>query len=260
MLSNEATNTLAAIILLLLIVLCGLGVRAFMRRVNYSPRQVALFVLNEFMVHFVWRASVEGRLQVGANEGALIVSNHRSSFDPCFIGMVANLRKVHWMVAGEYFESPVMGPCLRALEAIPVGRRGIDTAATKKTIRYAENNHLVGMFPEGRINNTDALLLPGRPGAALVALESRVPIIPCYIAGSPQARSVLANFFTPTRVKLTIGDPIDLSPYYEQARDGAVLKEVTREVMKQIASLAGQPDFEPQIAGRNWLPANRDGI
>ena len=33
---------------------------------------------------------------------------------------------------------------------------GIDTAATKTAIRLAQAGELVGMFPEGRINDTDA--------------------------------------------------------------------------------------------------------
>ena len=256
MFSSDTTDILAAIILFVLIAACGLGVRAFMRKVRYSPLQLVLFLSNEFMVHFVWRATVVGRLRIAADAGAVIVSNHRSSFDPSFIAMMANLRKVHWMVAAEYFASPVIGLCLRAIEATPVGRRGVDTAATKQTIRYAESGELVGMFPEGRINTTDALLLPGRPGAALIALKARVPIIPCYIEGTPHADTMLANFFTPARVRLTIGDPIDLSAYYERRRDSAVLRQITLEVMKQIARLAGQPDFEPQIAGRNWMPTD----
>jgi 1-acyl-sn-glycerol-3-phosphate acyltransferase len=258
MFDHDTTTRIAAGALLLLIAAGIACLVRFMRRVHYSPMQVALFVLNEFMSHFVWRATVEGWLPVAANEGAVIVSNHRSSFDPCFIAMITNYRKVHWMVAGEFFESKVMGPCLRALEAVPVGRRGIDTAATKRTIRYAENGELVGMFPEGRINTTDALLLPGRPGAVLVALEARVPIIPCYIEGSPQAESVLANFFLPARVRVKIGQPIDLAEWADCERDAALLQLLTREVMRQIASLAGQSDFEPKLAGRNWHPDHVD--
>ncbi|MCG8585215.1 MAG: 1-acyl-sn-glycerol-3-phosphate acyltransferase, partial [Pirellulales bacterium] len=254
MFSHQTTNLIAAFALAGLLTALGIWVLSFMRRVNYTPMQLALYSLNEFMTHFVWRATVEGSLPTAEGHGAVIVSNHRSSFDPCFVQMVSNYRKVHWMVAGEYFKHPIMGTALRALEAIPTGRRGIDTAATKQAIRYTESGDLVGMFPEGRINTTDELMLPGRPGAILVALMAGMPIVPCYIDGSPQKESVFASFMTPTRVRMKIGTPIDLAPYAGHEREHALLRQLTYDIMKAIAELAGQPDFEPQLAGRKWLP------
>ena len=67
------------------------------------------------------------------------------------------------MVAGEYWKYPVMALVFRTLGCIPVGRRGVDTAATKQAIRLANEGGLVGLFPEGRINTSSELLLPGRP-------------------------------------------------------------------------------------------------
>ena len=94
-------------------------------------------------------------------------------------------RITHWMVAREYCESWPLSWFFRTVEAILTGRGGVDTKAVKQAIRYASEGGLVGMLPEGRINTTDAFLLPGRPGAALVALKARVPVIPVYIEGAP---------------------------------------------------------------------------
>ena len=72
----------------------------------------------------------------------------------------------------EYVMSPAFAWVLRTIEVIPVNRGGIDTAATKQAIRYASQGDLVGMFPEGRINEGGQFLLPGRPGAAMIALKA----------------------------------------------------------------------------------------
>ena len=120
-------------------------------------------------------------------QGAVIICNHRCSLDPAFIGLMVN-RIVHWMVAKEYWEIPVLGWFFRTCQCIPVSRGGIDTAATKIAIRYASQGRLVGMLPEGRINETEQLLLPACSGFVLVALKARVPIIPCYIQGRPVRR------------------------------------------------------------------------
>ena len=110
------------------------------------------------------------------------------------------------------------------------------------------------MFPEGRINTTDGILLPGRPGAALIALKARVPVIPCYIDGSPYDGTPYGALLMPANVRLRIGRPIDLSPYYDRGGDREVQEDLTRRFLKEIARLAGNPDFEPRLAGRFYKP------
>ena len=58
----------------------------------------------------------------------------------------------------------------------------------------------------------------------------------------------------PGQVKLVIGEPIDLQPYYRRDRDRAVLGELTLLFLHRIAELGGRPDFQPQLAGRRWSP------
>ena len=161
------------------------------------------------------------------------------------------------MVAKEYFDIPVVGWFLRITETIPASRGGVDTPATKIAIRYASEGGLVGMLPEGRINMTSQLMLSGRPGAVLVALRARVPIIPCFIHGAPYDGTYWGCLFMPANFRLVIGQPIDLSPYFDRGRDPELLKKIMRDVMKEMARLAGRPDFEPQIAGRRWKPPIR---
>jgi hypothetical protein len=62
--------------------------------------------------------------------------------------------------------------------------------------------------------------------------------------------------FMPSKVRIVIGQPIDLSDHYEQQRDSDSLQQLTLRVLKEIASLADQPDFEPKLAGRRWNPSS----
>jgi 1-acyl-sn-glycerol-3-phosphate acyltransferase len=105
---------------------------------------------------------------------------------------------------------------------------------------------------------TERLLLPGRPGAALVALKARVPILPCYIEDSPYDRVPWSPFFMTARVRVFLGRPIDLSEFYSREQEPGVIQDVLRRAMCAIAALAGRPDFEPQIAGKNWKPSRED--
>lgn len=139
--------------------------------------------------------------------GAVLIANHRSSVDPFFIQLAAGAR-VHWMVAAEYFPHPLFGPLLKSYMAIPTRRGGADNGATKLAIRYASQGGFVGMFPEGRINRTDAPLLTIRPGAALVASKSDVPLVPIWIEGAPVGPEVYSALLMPAKVCVTVGFPV----------------------------------------------------
>ena len=89
-------------------------------------------------------------------------------------------------------------------------------AAIRTAIRLVQQGELVGVFPEGRINTTGQLLLPGRPGAAMIALKARAPVVPCYIHGAPYDGTTLGCLLMPASVRLEIGPPIDLSAYFDR--------------------------------------------
>jgi 1-acyl-sn-glycerol-3-phosphate acyltransferase len=250
MLSAETSDVLA------LCVLAALGswllgwVVLKLRRSPFSPVQSVLYVVNYVLARVLWRLRIHGRFAIRPDQGAVIVCNHRCPLDPSFLALVVP-RAVHWMVAKEYCESPAFRRILQLCETIPVGRGGIDTAATKAAIRSVRQGGLVGVFPEGRINTTSQTLLPGRPGAALIALKARAPVVPCYIHGAPYDGTTLGCMLMPASVRLEIGRPIDLSPYFGREDDREVLREITLRLLSAIAGLAGEPEFQPQVSGRS---------
>lgn len=251
---SPATTQVLAICVLSFI---GLGLVTWavieVRRSPFRPDQTAVYVVNYLIARILWRARIGGRLPIRPGQGAVIICNHRGSLDSSFIALTVN-RVVHWMVAKEYCLHPVLKWFFRICESIPVSRGGVDTAATKLAIRYAQEGELVGLFPEGRINATDQLLLPGRPGAAMIALKARVPVVPCYVAGSPYDGTVWGCLFMPAKVDLEVGQPIDISEYYGRENEREVLEDLTRRFLVEMARLAGSPDFQPQLAGRFYKP------
>jgi 1-acyl-sn-glycerol-3-phosphate acyltransferase len=215
-----------------------------------TPLQATLYGVNYLLTRILWRTEIRGAMPIPPQQGAVIICNHRSSVDPSFIQLATGQRVTHWMVAREYCEHPLLAWFFRTTQAIPVGRGGIDIAATKMAIRYAEEGELVALFPEGRINAGRELLMPGRPGVALIALKARVPVVPCYCSGVPYDGTMLGALCMPARVRTAIGTPIDISAYYGREGEREVLEELTLRFLRAIACLAGQPDFEPGLAGR----------
>lgn len=249
MFSDHATRLMASGVLLAMALAAVAWLEVARRCMGVSHAQLPIYMFNQFMTRVRWRARVEGRIRLLRGQGAVIVCNHIGPVDPAFIALACD-RPVHWMVAREYCKLPLVGLALRILEVIPTGRSGIDTAATKLAIRYAQHGELVGMFPEGRINDRQNFMLPGRAGAAMVALKARVPVVPCYIEGSPFGGKVFRFFFLTAKARLKVGRPIDLSEYYGRDGDREVQRSLTRRFMCEIAALAGLPDYEPELAGK----------
>lgn len=206
--------------------------------------------------------------------GAVLIANHRSSVDPFFIQLAAGAR-VHWMVAAEYFPHPLFGPLLKSYQAIPTRRGGADNGATKLAIRYASQGGFVGMFPEGRINRTSSPLLTIRPGAALVAAKSDVPLIPIWIEGAPIGPEVYSALFLPAKVSVTVGFPVHrpngnlpapesslaLEAPLEDANAETGLTKQTRakhlhwieEAMNASLHLGNRSDEKVSFAGKGWV-------
>lgn len=226
------------------------------RRTRYSAFQYLLFCLTYLLVRLQWRASLPGRPPAPPGQGAVLIANHRSSIDPFFIQMTL-AHPSHWMVAREYCESRAFGWFLRQCEVIPTGRGGVDTASTKSAIRLAAQGGLVGLFPEGRINLSSSFMLPLRAGAILVALRAKVPVIPCYIEGSPFGGPVWSPFAMTARTRVRYGDPIDLSEYYDRQHEDGLLGDVMCRCAAELAKLAGRTDYEPRLAGRRWKEESR---
>jgi 1-acyl-sn-glycerol-3-phosphate acyltransferase len=221
------------------------------RSTQYTALQTAFWLLAHGLTRLLWRTKFEGTFPIGAEGGAVVICNHRSSIDPFFV-QVSVRRVIHWMVAREYCEHPIFGRLLRIAEVIPVNRGGVDTASTKAAIRLVAAGGMVGMLPEGRINTSQEFMNPVRPGSIIVALKGRVPIVPCYIEGAPYRGQVWSPFLMRARARVRYGDPIDLSAYYGQEKDDEVVRKLLLDCVSAIAALAGCDDFAPRMAGRKW--------
>ena len=246
---QEIIATLFIVVLACIpLVVLGAGIL----RSPYTLMQSIFCLGANVLVRLQWRGRVPTHLPLRPGQGAVLVCNHRSSVDPFFVQVSAH-RVVHWMVAKEFCEHPAFRWFLSACEVIPVNRGGIDTASTKQAIRLATAGGAIGMFPEGRINMTDKFMMPCRPGAVLVALKAQVPLIPVFIDGSPYGGTPWSPFFMRSKVRVHFGQPIDVEAYQDHD-ESTVIGELMLRTVRAIAELAGQPDYQPELAGRQWKP------
>jgi 1-acyl-sn-glycerol-3-phosphate acyltransferase len=108
----------------------------------------------------------------------------------------------------------------------------------REALKHLKEGKLVGVFPEGRLN-TGTDLLPANPGIAWLALRSQVPVYPAFIHNAPQGKDIGAPFYTPARVRVQFGPPIDLSEFHDAKKTQELLNQVTQLIMTRLAHLGG---------------------
>lgn len=174
---------------------------------------------------------------------ALVIANHRSPIDPILLWhgylqkvSLRNARPIGFMMAKEFNIWP-FSLAFSALRTILVARDGADIGPSKEALRHLKDGELVGVFPEGRLNLGEGLL-PANPGIAWLALRAKVPVYPAYIAGAPQGTRFIHPFYTLSRVRVTYGEPIDLSAHYGEKKTQELLLEVSEAMMQRVAKLA----------------------
>ena len=197
------------------------------------------------------------------NDPAIIIANHTSPVDPmlmwadhCGSFKSPKIRLPGFMTAKEYCElGGIVGWICKVMESIPVARHGRDMTPAKNALRRLKDSELVGVFPEGKINDVapDKQLIPGDTGAAWLALKSRVPVIPVYIHSAPRGKSMVGSFLVRTHSTLYYGQPIDISRWYDQRLTQEILREVTDEMMLRLAELGGVKP-PPPVAPGPFLP------
>ena len=178
---------------------------------------------------------------------AIVVANHRSGADPNLVA-ASTRRWIHFLMAAEYYEMPVLRWVFRALGCIPVRRDGNDLAATRRALSRLRNGGVIGIFPQGGIQEDDALDVAkagvAKAGVALLASRSGAPVVPLYIAGSPIDDSAIRAFlFRPSRSRVYCGAAIRFPPSDEKPTRDA-LDRFTQDVLSEIAELRAKSRSE----------------
>jgi 1-acyl-sn-glycerol-3-phosphate acyltransferase len=135
---------------------------------------------------------------------------------------------------------------------IPVDRSGGEASerALATGLRVLAGGELLGIYPEGT-RTPDGRLFRGKTGVARLALEARVPVIPCAMVGGFEFQP--PGKITPqfkVRPGVRFGKPLDFSRYYGLETDRIVLRAVTDEIIYEIMKLSGQ-EYVDEYAARH---------
>jgi len=91
------------------------------------------------------------------------------------------------------------------------------------------------VFPEGT-RGDEGQLRPAKPGAALLAVQSGVPVVPAYVSGSGRAWPRGRRLPRPAKVVVTFGPPLRFQRAVGPQRK-AQYETASREMMAAIGEL-----------------------
>jgi 1-acyl-sn-glycerol-3-phosphate acyltransferase len=214
---------------------------AILPRVPATPRPswlyLAIGALSWPIVKLLFRLRARGTENVPATGGVVLAANHLSNFDPWPLAMPFFPRRFfRFMAKAELFWFP-LGLVVAAGGGFKVRRGEGDEEAIATAVALVRNGHAVVMFPEGTRRQKGLRKkreARWRTGAARIALEAGVPLVPAGIAGTDR----LARL-GPLRV--AYGPPVDVDdlaplPIGDAARVATDrLAEAVGELEREVA-------------------------
>jgi 1-acyl-sn-glycerol-3-phosphate acyltransferase len=196
-----------------------------------TPLYNLIGILSAPVLYGLYRLRARGKENLPEG-GFVLACNHVSSFDPWVLGMpLWPKRFLRFMAKSELYWPPLKY-VLNGVGAFPVRRGQRDVQAIETAVQLARESHVVTMFPEGT-RRTKGLVkrFEARPrsGAARIALEAGVPLVPAAVKGTDQ----LLRF---GRLSVVYGMPVEIDDL--RGRDVAeAALEATERLMARIAEL-----------------------
>jgi len=189
-------------------------------------------VLSAPVLYGLFRLRVQGRENLPATGGYVLACNHVSSFDPWPLAMrLWPKRYLRFMAKSELYWFP-LAILLRNVGAFPVHRGQRDTVAIETAVGLARGGHVVAMFPEGT-RRTKGLVkrheARPRSGAARIALEAGVPLVPAAVKGTDKLTRLGA-------LRVAYGKPVAIDDLRDREL-GEAAHEATSRLMERILEL-----------------------
>jgi 1-acyl-sn-glycerol-3-phosphate acyltransferase len=147
----------------------------------------AIAALSWPLLYGLFRLRARGRENLPVTGGYVLACNHISNLDPWPVGLPLWPRRwLRFMAKSELYWWPAKY-LLDGAGAFPVHRGLGDVEAVETAVRLARDGNVVVMFPEGTRRSKGLVkkhVARPRSGAARIALEAGVPLVPCAVAGT----------------------------------------------------------------------------
>jgi 1-acyl-sn-glycerol-3-phosphate acyltransferase len=184
------------------------------------------------VIKFAFRYQTAGKEHLPASGGYVLAAGHASNLDPWAIGLAIWPRRfLRFMAKSELFWFP-MAQIATGAGAFKVNRGQADLEAIETAVRLARAGNVIAMFPEGTRRKKGLRKrheAGAHTGAARIALEAGVPLVPAGIKGTDGLRRL-------EQWRVRYGAPVDIDDL--RGQDVAeVAREATDRLMAAINTL-----------------------
>jgi 1-acyl-sn-glycerol-3-phosphate acyltransferase len=200
------------------------------------------------------KITFQGLENIPDHGGAVIALNHTSYVDwlPASLAALQRRRRLRFMIKAEMQEVAAVNYVIRHAKLIPVDRRvGADAYAV--AVQRLREGELIGLHPEATISRSFELR-QFKTGAARMALEAQVPVLPLIVWGAhriwPKDRP--KHLF---RAKIPI--VVAAGPALLPSGDAEQLNVALRQRMNSL--LYRVQEEYPHPEGAYWVPRRLGG-
>lgn len=135
--------------------------------------------------------------------GALLAANHTTFSDPFVVGTAFWYRQMNFFTADVVMATKTREKLLKAAGSIKVNRDIADIEAMRSAVEALKKGRLLLIFPEGGVRSVGQVQSI-KPGAALMATQAGVPIVPMYICHNTRwyqrRRVIVGNTIDPKTI------------------------------------------------------------
>lgn len=201
----------------------------------------------------LWGYEVHGQEnleRLAEDRGFIIASNHPSYLDGAFLGAAlpnAWLRRGSFLSKIELFENKIMAPIMRLAGGIPIDRKGDTARGVAVCKKFLRLGGFLVIFPEGTIPDCKQII-SFRRGAARMAIETGVPVVPARIIGAyeiyqldtPMPRILRDENGKRCKVQVVFGAPLEpphLPKRISEKRKLEIIDEFTKAIENAVRNL-----------------------
>jgi 1-acyl-sn-glycerol-3-phosphate acyltransferase len=197
-----------------------------------------------------------GDQRLPTNSGAVLAINHTSYVDFIYIGVdgkIRDKRLIRFMGKIELKKNPLLRWLMWGCQVIAVDRSA-GANAYRAAVDELREGEIVGIYPEATISRSYEIKTL-KSGAARMALEADVPIIPSIVWGSQRiVPKGLPRHLgrTKTPVMVAVGEPIAAIGTADELT--ATLHTAMTALLLEV-----QDAYGPHPKGESWVPARLGG-
>jgi len=187
-----------------------------------------------FLINSLTRTEFVHPENIPATGGVIIAINHLNYLDTPVVFVNPRRPDITALVTTKYQKNIFMKWFTESAEGIWIDRDVADFTAIRKASKVLADGIALGIAPEGT-RSKNAQLQEGKPGTIMLAVKSKVPIVPVGITGTEHSFQKIFHFHKP-KIIVRFGEAFTI-PDFKQGERSADLKYWTDELMRRIAAL-----------------------